>query len=356
VQVEFGIWDHFERRPGIPVSVQYQEKIGLVQEAERLGFGHYWVAEHHMSPLDLAPSPSVFLAALAEATSTMRIGTGVYVLPLYHPVRLVQELCMLDNLSDGRLDVGIGRGVRAIEHEWFGVPRDEVRARHNETLAIVTNALATGNMNYDGEFYKFGSLPLDVLPVQRPYPPLWYAGGVESAARAGFNFLTRSAADVTKYWQLWEESRGQPGRVNEHQDFPRVAITRHMVVRESYDEAVAIARRSWPVFESHWFHTPILINEDGRAAPQQPSAGGADFDDALAADRRLLVGTPSMVRERLLGWLDQCRGRPSLFFSPAVQWGDITTPEALETLRLLARDVLPAVLAATRDAAVDATG
>ena len=211
VQVEFGIWDHFERRPGITPASQYQEKITLVQEAERLGFGHYWVAEHHLSPLDLAPSPSVFLAALAQATSTIRIGTGVFVLPLYHPLRLVQEICMLDNLANGRLDVGIGRGVRAIEHEWFGVPRDEVRARHEETLAIVLKGLATGDMAYDGEFYKIGAVPLDVLPVQRPYPPLWYAGGVETAARGGFNLITRGPQDVAKYWQLWDESQDLPG-------------------------------------------------------------------------------------------------------------------------------------------------
>ena len=146
MQVQFGIWDHFERRPGIAPATQYREKIALVQEAERLGFGHYYVAEHHVSPLDLAPSPSVFLAALAQATSTIRIGTGVFVLPLYHPLRLVQELCMLDNISNGRLDVGVGRGVRAIEHEWFAVPQSEVRARYEETLAIVLRALTTGDM------------------------------------------------------------------------------------------------------------------------------------------------------------------------------------------------------------------
>jgi alkanesulfonate monooxygenase SsuD/methylene tetrahydromethanopterin reductase-like flavin-dependent oxidoreductase (luciferase family) len=345
MQVEFGIWDHFERRPGITPAAQYQEKIRLVQEAERLGFGHYWVAEHHLSPLDLAPSPSVFLAALAQATSTIRIGTGVFVLPLYHPLRLVQEICMLDNIANGRLDLGIGRGVRAIEHEWFGVPRGEVRARHEEALAIVLKALSTGDMAYDGEFYKIGSVPLDLLPVQRPYPPLWYAGGVETAARGGFNLITRGPQDVARYWQLWDESQDLPGRVNRHVDSPKVSITRHVVVRESYEEAVSIARRSWPVFESHWFATPIALSEDGRPAANQPSAGGTDFDDALAADRRLLVGTPAMVRERLLGWLDEFAGRPSFYFSPAVQWGDITTPEAIETLSLLARDVMPVVLA-----------
>jgi alkanesulfonate monooxygenase SsuD/methylene tetrahydromethanopterin reductase-like flavin-dependent oxidoreductase (luciferase family) len=216
-----------------------------------------------------------------------------------------------------------------------------VRARHDETLAIVVNALSSGDMAYEGRFYRFGSLPLDVLPVQRPYPPLWYAGGVESAASGGFNLLTRSAAEAARYWQLCEASRDLPGRVNGHLEAPRVAITRHVVVRESYDAAVALARRSWPVFESHWFATPIALNEDGRPAPQQPSAGGSDFDDALTADRRLIVGTPAMVCERLLAWREELMDHPDFDFTPAVQWGDITTPEALETLALLARDVMP---------------
>lgn len=347
MHVEFGIWDHFERRPAIPVAAQFHEKVEMVQEAERLGFTHYWVAEHHLSPLDLAPSPAVVLAALAQATSTIRLGAAVFILPLYHPLRLVQELCMLDNLSDGRLDIGIGRGVRVAEHEWFAVPRDEVRARHEETLRIVTNALTTGNMAYDGTFFKFGSLPLDVLPVQKPYPPLWYAGGAETAGRSGFNFLGRSSEDAKRYWQLCDESQGEPGRFNSHLKHPTAAITRHVVVRESYDEAVAIARRSWPVFESHWFATPILMDDDGRPAAQQPSAGGTDFEDALAQDRRLLVGTPAMVRERLQSWAETFAARPNLYFSPAVQWGDITTAEAMETLHLLARDVVPEINAAT---------
>jgi len=345
MQVEFGIWDHFERRPDVAVPAQFAEKVALVREAERLGFTHYWVAEHHLSPLDLAPSPAVVLAALAQATTTIRLGSAVFILPLYHPLRLVQELCMLDNLSNGRLDVGIGRGVRIAEHAWFGVPRDEVRARHEETLAIVINALTTGNMAYDGQFYSFGSLPLDVLPVQKPYPPLWYAGGAETAGRSGFNFLGRGTDDVERFWQLSDDSQDQPGRFNGHLKHPTAAITRHVVVRESYGEAVAIARRSWPAFESHWYATPILMDDDGRPAAAQPSAGGTDFDDALNGDRRLLVGTPSMVCERLLSWIDTLGARPSFFFSPAVQWGDITTPEATETLRLLARDVMPAMLA-----------
>src|SRR5215210_4527614 len=120
----FGIWDHFERRPAISIAQQYQQKIDLLRHAERLGFSSYHLAEHHLSPLDLAPSPTIFLAALAQATTTLRIGAMVYILPLYHPVRLVQEWCMLDHLSNGRLDIGIGRGIRSVEHDWFGLDDD----------------------------------------------------------------------------------------------------------------------------------------------------------------------------------------------------------------------------------------
>src|SRR3954451_11117928 len=142
MRLEFGIWDHFERRPDISPADQYQQKIELLQAAEQLGFYAYHVAEHHLSPLDLAPSPSVFLAALAQATRTLRIGSLVHVLPLYHPVRLVQEICMLDQLSRGRLDFGVGRGIRSVEHEWFGLSPDDARRRSDEILAILVAALS----------------------------------------------------------------------------------------------------------------------------------------------------------------------------------------------------------------------
>lgn len=251
---------------------------------------------------------------------------------------------MLDNLADGRLDIGVGRGIRAVEHQWFGIAPEEVRPRFEEMLAIITSAMTKGSTGYEGEYYRLEDVALDILPVQRPYPPLWYAGGTDSAGRGGFNFLTRNVDDVRRYWQLWEETRLRPDRVNAHLEAPRVAMTRHMVVRETYKEAEDIARRSWPTFEEHWFATPVLVNEEGRAVPIRGASSRAqDFDEALESDRRLLIGTPEMIGERLAQWLDEFKDKPSLDFVPAVQWGDITFDEALETLRLLARDVMPAL-------------
>jgi alkanesulfonate monooxygenase SsuD/methylene tetrahydromethanopterin reductase-like flavin-dependent oxidoreductase (luciferase family) len=342
MQVEFGIWDHFEQRPGVPLARQYQEKVQLICHAERLGFSHYHVAEHHLSPLDMAPSPSVFLAAAAQATSRIRIGTGVFCLPLYQPLRLLQEICMLDNIAGGRLDVGVGRGIRSAEHAWFGIDQAEVRPRFEEVLAFLVQAMSTGRTGFEGRYYRFDDLPLAIEPVQRPYPPFWYAGGVEAAGRGGFNFLSRSVADLQRFWTLWDETRERPDRINAHIPVPKAGLTKHVVVRESYDEAVRIARRAWPVFESHWFATPVLVNEDGQAVPLRgPGSGPQDFDAALRAGTRILVGTPAMLGKQVEEWLEQLADKPAFHFSPAVQWGDISSDEAVESLALIARDVMP---------------
>jgi len=331
VQIDFGIWDHFERRRDVPVPQQYREKIALLREAEGFGFYCYHIAEHHLTPLDLAPSPNVFLAAVAQATSRLRVGSMVHILPLYHPVRLVQEICMLDNISDGRIDFGIGRGARSIEHEWSGIDPDESRQRSEEILAIVVSALSTGNLAYRGEFYRIADAPLDVHPVQKPYPPIWYAGGWEFAGRNGLNFLGRSANDLTGYWGLWEATRQRSDRLNPTLSVPRAGINRQIVVRETDAQAEAIARRAQAVHARN-FNATSLAYPGGRIVPQMSS----DIDDARTRER-VLFGSPATVRAFLERIVDGVQDKPSFYFTAAIQWGDITHDEALESMRLFAR-------------------
>jgi alkanesulfonate monooxygenase SsuD/methylene tetrahydromethanopterin reductase-like flavin-dependent oxidoreductase (luciferase family) len=336
VHVRFGVWDHFERRPGIPLDLQFQQKIALLQEAEALGFVGYHIAEHHLTPLDMAPSPNVFLAALAQATTHLRIGTMVYILPLYHPVRLVQEICMLDNLSGGRLDVGIGRGIRTIEFDWFGLDPGEGRRRTEETLKIVVDTLRAGRFDHDGQYYQIPEAALDMLPMQRPYPPLWYAGGIDFAGRHHLNFLSRTADQVARYWDLVDEQRDAPHVVNQHLESPIAGVTRHVVIRETEAEAIAVARRAWAVYDANFHATSVRMLESRTLSVRE------DFDAVLHEGTRLLVGTPASVREYLRGCVERLRGRPNFYFAPALQWGDMTLEESLESMRLLAREVMPA--------------
>ena len=108
-RMEFGIFDHLDRS-GLPLKEYYEARLKLIETYDRSGFYAYHVAEHHSTPLGMAPSPSVFLSAIAQRTRRLRFGPLVYALPLHHPLRLVEEICMLDHLSGGRLEIGFGRG------------------------------------------------------------------------------------------------------------------------------------------------------------------------------------------------------------------------------------------------------
>jgi alkanesulfonate monooxygenase SsuD/methylene tetrahydromethanopterin reductase-like flavin-dependent oxidoreductase (luciferase family) len=336
MRIEFGIWDHFERRRDVPVEQQYQEKITLLRQAEGLGYYCYHVAEHHLTPLDLAPSPNLFLAAVAQATTSLHIGSMVHILPLYHPVRLVQEICMLDNLSGGRFEFGIGRGARSIEHRWSGVDPEESRERSEEILRIIVSALTTGNLVHQGRFYQIDDAPLDLLPVQRPYPPIWYAGGWEFAGRNGLNFLGRSVTDLTGYWGLWQETRQRHEGLNPQAAEPRAGINRQIVVRETDEEAEALARRA-QIAHARNFNATSLDYPGGRVVPQM----SGDIEDARARDR-VLYGSPATVRAFLEQTIDGIGDPPSFYFTTALQWGDITHEEAVETMRLFAGEVMPA--------------
>src|SRR4029450_11973265 len=118
--VAFGLFDWVDRRQG-PLGQLYEDRLRLLEAADAAGFAGYHLAEHHATPLGMAPSPSVFLAAAAQRTRCMRLGPLVYLLPLYHPLRLIEEVCMLDHLSGGRLDLGVGRGVSPYEVGYHGL-------------------------------------------------------------------------------------------------------------------------------------------------------------------------------------------------------------------------------------------
>ncbi len=127
-KMEFGIFDHLDRT-GTSLPDYYEDRLKIVEAYDRAGFYAYHLAEHHATPLGMAPSPNVFLAAVAQRTRRLRFGPMVFVLPLYHPLRLIEEICMLDQMSGGRLELSFGRGASPIEIEYFGVDPGE-RAGH----------------------------------------------------------------------------------------------------------------------------------------------------------------------------------------------------------------------------------
>ena len=149
--VQFGIFDHMEQR-GSTLRQLYEERLQMLEFADDGGFVRYHKAEHHFTPLDCAPSATVFLAAASQRTRRIRLGSLVQLLPFYHPLRLIEEICTLDHLCGGRLDVGVGKGISPIEHALWGLEPEEARARADETLAILRAGLVTDRLTYRGAF------------------------------------------------------------------------------------------------------------------------------------------------------------------------------------------------------------
>lgn len=339
--LRFGWWDHFEQRNDMALSQQYDERIGMIQRAERHGFYGYHIAEHHFTTLDMAPSPIVFLAAAARATSRIRLGTMVLCLPLYHPTRLIQEICMIDQLSHGRFMPGVGRGVRDVEHEWFGSDASQSRDAYEEVLSIVLQGLRAGRITHHGKRFDYDDVPIRFDMVQKPYPRFWYAGNLQRAAEQGMHALGRcTREDVERYWQIWEAGRARQDPRFQG-EAPLVGSTRHLVVADTDAEALALARRAFRAYAEHFHATEVRVEGGIPSFGALPRPGGVNADDLIEAGV-VLAGSPATVRDKLRRFVAVV-GPGQNYLVNAFQWGDLTTQEAGHSLDLFATEVKPAL-------------
>ena len=152
--MRFGIIDHNDDT-GRPHVRQVAERLELIEAYDRLGFYAYHLTEHHGTPLAVTPSPHLMLAAATQRTSRLRLGTLITILSLYHPMRVIEEAVTLDQLSSGRLDLGVGRGVSPAELAFHGVSgEEEAQGRFDEAFAILQQGLTSDSVTFDGKYYK----------------------------------------------------------------------------------------------------------------------------------------------------------------------------------------------------------
>lgn len=333
---EFGIFDSFDLGDSTPGTV-IDSRLLFAEEAERQGIAHYHVTEHHGTPLSVCPSPALFLAALAQRTTTMRIGALVHVLPAYHPLRLAEEIATLDQMSHGRLDLGVGSGVSPYELAHFGVKAADAKPIYAETLAAVTEALRTGVFKHQGTLIPSVDAELSIRPVQRPHPPLWYASSntatAQWAGQGGVNFVGRwNAGAFTQaartYWRAWDAGAGaEPGAAR-----PRLGMAAHVYIGRTDEQATERFRKANDVFSRQL--TKLWHDHDDHS-------GDAFYDtDGALARGNSLAGSAETVRDKILA---QVREAPVNYFEATLAFGDLTLDEALENLRSFARTVMPAV-------------
>jgi alkanesulfonate monooxygenase SsuD/methylene tetrahydromethanopterin reductase-like flavin-dependent oxidoreductase (luciferase family) len=341
--MKFGVFDHMDRGT-VPLGEQYANRLALIEAYERHGFHMYHLAEHHSTPLGMAPSPSVFLSAVAQRTRRLRFGPLVYTLPMYHPLRAAEEICMLDHLSRGRLEFGVGRGISAHELAYYGVDPKEAQARYVEALAIIMMALTTGTVTHEGKFYTFRDVPIELDTVQKPHPPLWY--GVSSpdavpwVARHGINVVcnvpaARAKEIVARYRVEWAAA-GNPLEA-----MPLVGMNRHIVIAESDAEATRIAQRAY----RHWYDNFFCLFRKHNTRP--PFALYPETFEELEQMGLGVAGSPGKVRDALVA---QAAEAGINYLVCRLAFGDLSLAESMRSTELYARAVMPA-LAAGREAA-----
>jgi alkanesulfonate monooxygenase SsuD/methylene tetrahydromethanopterin reductase-like flavin-dependent oxidoreductase (luciferase family) len=185
----FGLFDHIEGIPGDSPTKIFKDRLDFIRTADQAGFRSFHLAEHRGTDLSMAPNQDVFIAAASQITENIRLGPMVKLLPMHHPVQVVEDLCVLDHLTNGRLDYGVGRGAVPVEHAWHGGDFRTARERFVDYLGIIAEALRNGEVSSENsEFLDFPPMPLTTGPLQEPIP-FWYPGNPTTAGRYGMNLM-----------------------------------------------------------------------------------------------------------------------------------------------------------------------
>jgi alkanesulfonate monooxygenase SsuD/methylene tetrahydromethanopterin reductase-like flavin-dependent oxidoreductase (luciferase family) len=330
--VEFGIFDHIDRG-GKELEQLYEDRLSLVEAYERLGYHGYFVAEHHATPLGMAPSPGIFLSAVAQRTQRIRLGPLVYLLPLYNPLRLIWEICMLDQLSKGRFQLGVGRGISVFELGYHNVNAMHSRALFQETLEVVLLGLREKVLNYEGRHHVYSDVPMELAPVQKPHPPLW--AGVNSPqsaippAKRGMNIVMNSPVGMARksieaYVAAFRETFGSNAAL------PRMGIARMIFVGETEAQAQSAAARGYASF----YQSASSLY---RRFATLPAIFPPEYE-TIRSSGVMIAGTAEQVR---LEVAKQLRESGANYFASRFAFGDLEQGEVARSAELFASEVVP---------------
>jgi len=339
---KFGIFDHIEDIPGTPTSQLFKDRLTLIKMADQAGFGGYHLAEHHGSGLCMAPSQELFIAAASQVTSDIRLGPMVKLLPMHHPVRLIEDICTLDQLTDGRLEFGVGRGAVPIEHYWFSQDWWESRDRFTDVLGIIKHALSAGEISSDqSSFYDFPTMPLSTKPLQQRIP-FWYPGSPLTAGRHGMSLMWPgkiSQPAFEQYLEAWHGHKDDEIRFDGPDSEPRVGYSMPLAIAPTEEEARDVARRGMEGLvrrtqNAHRFDHLKLSEQECYDAQGALRAIIANMEPAI----QIGSGTPNQIVERLGALLEDGMVDYICLMFPT---GDMAFEESQRTLELLITEVIP---------------
>ncbi len=344
--MELGLFLEFPVREGSTENEAFKESLALVDQAEELGVPSVWMAEYHFNPGRVLSSPITISSAIAARTQRIRLGTAVLLLPLANPVRVAEEIATLDQISDGRVEFGIGRGTFPNVHEGFGVPFSESRGRFEESIEIILKAWTTESFSFEGEHFNIPELSVNPKPFQQPHPPIRV--GVTSAesfpilGQMGFDILINPSRvfalpelkpSIEEYRKEWKDA----GHEGEGKVGLRIPVYLSHDAQKAHDEPMESALFSMGRLSdrvaSYAGHAGTL----GDWGSQAERVRNMTYDDWLRD--KVAYGTPKAVSEKL-GALSQELALDQVMFE--INFGNlIPLKNQSNSLRLMMEEVAP---------------
>lgn len=338
--------------PGRPDAAVYAEHLAMGDLTEPLGFDSLWALEHHFTGYSMSPNPAELLAYFAGRTSRIALGTAVIVLPWHDPIRVAEQVALIDVLSGGRSIFGFGRGAATVEYEGFRIPMGEARARFVESAEIIRKALTEETFSWEGEHFQIPPTSIRPRPVSHP-ERRFYASSVspESAkimAELGFGMLVimqnewpKAAGDVTRFNEIAAAAGHTPP--------PPIMLTNISVAEsrdEAYERAYQYLGAKWDSIDNHYHFSDghlSTVNGYESYAPLAKTYSKMKNDEFRdkATDFYVniqIVGTPAECVEQVAE-LRRLTGTDHLIGE--FHFGNMPHHEAEQNIRLFADQVLP---------------
>ncbi|HEY7123808.1 MAG TPA: LLM class flavin-dependent oxidoreductase [Ktedonobacterales bacterium] len=360
--MHFGLFSLMQRL-GTPYTALFDEHLAEIIHAEDLGFDEAWFAEHHYNNDAVIPAPNLLVAALSQRTGRIRLGNMINVLPFHQPAQLAEELAMLDHLTHGRLNVGIGRGSRRLEWQRFGLTPEQVNERFSEAIQIIQGLWTQEPFSYRGKHYHLENLRLRPGVFQQPHPPLLTAVAHRASViwaaqhRIGIAEHFTTTTDAKEHFALYRQLQAAAGDPDLPERRPR--MFREIYIAPTDAQARAEAEpalwETWRLlndrasyeepYNGHHFEAQPQISDDQFRAvtSQMPIVGPLTYDQLI--ERGLaIIGSPETVIQLLL---TQARELHLDTFVGLFAFGGLTHTQVTRSLDLFAREVMPALTSAT---------
>jgi probable F420-dependent oxidoreductase len=310
------------------------EVCAEAQLAEQVGFDAILVGEHHQHRDGFLPSPLIVSAAVAARTQKIRVGTGILLLPLYHPVHVAEDAATLDIVSKGRLILGVGMGYQAGDFEAFGVPLSQRVSRLEEGIEVIRGCWTQERFSYEGRRFRLHDVAVYPKPVQKPHPPIWVGAMADESIRraaqhgdAWLTGMTQPIQNILRHAQTYKACADvlhRPAHVILMRD-AWVAETRRQAEAEYGPEVLAAYKYYWK--------SASLSFQDNRSE--------AEFTlEKMAADR-IILGSPEEVVDQLRRWQENTGAETIIVRLRQAHSGGPPHDKILRAIRLFGERVIP---------------